>query len=140
METAYWDTSTESFRSFFDTLEATIPISLTLTKKILQKKCQIINVKLPYLVRELRSDIHEIEALEKDREAIKAMITNPDKSDYTREVDIVRKTMEEIEEPNCYSTWCKKCETICHYPCHMVLSHDMVQSISCSLYGMSRQM
>ena len=44
--------------------------------------------KTMLLVRELRSDIHEIETLEKDREAIKAIITIY-QSDYTREIGLL---------------------------------------------------
>ena len=119
LEIAFWDTSTKSFSSFVDMLEATTPISLKLTKEILQKKYSIVNAKLPYLVRKLRSNVHEIETFEQDRKAIEEMIKNPDTSYYTREIEVVRKVMVDIEEPNCFSTVCKKCDVVCHYPCHI---------------------
>ena len=118
VEIAFWNTSTKSFSSFVDTLEATTPISLKLTREILQKKYSIINAKLPYLVRKLRSNVHEIEIFEQDRKTIEEMIKN-DTSAYTREIDEVRKVMVDIEEPNCFSTICKKCDVVCHYPCHI---------------------
>ena len=128
VETANWDTSTAAFKHFFETLETTVPISLKLTKDILQKKYNIKTAKLPHLVRTLRSSIHEIETLEQDRRIIKDMIKNPDTSDYTREETRVQRVMVDITEPNCFSTWCKKCNEVCHYPCTIQKSNDICTS------------
>ena len=46
VQTALWDNSTTSFRLFFKELESTTPISLKLTKEILQNKRDITNVQL----------------------------------------------------------------------------------------------
>ena len=124
VETANWDTSTDAFKRFFETLEATVPISLKLTRDILQKKYNIKTVKLPHLVRTLRSSIHEIETLEQDRRIIEDMIENPDTSDYTIEKTVAQPVMVDIKEPNCFSTWCKKCNKVCHYPCDIEKSDD----------------
>ena len=129
VEIAFWDTSTKSFSSFMDKLEATTPISLKLTKEILQKKYSIINAKLPYLIRKLRSNVHEIEALEQDRKIFEEMITKPDTSVYTREIEVVRKVMVDIEKPNCFSTMCKKCNVVCHYPCYISKGNLITKSL-----------
>ena len=127
VETAFWDTSTNNFRLFFERLAATTPISLKLTKEILQKKYNIIYAQLPYLVRELRSNVHEIEALEQDRRTIEEMIAKPDTSAYTREVEVIKRVMVNIEKLNCFSTKCKKCDKICHYPCY-VSSDNLIRN------------
>ena len=129
VEMGFWDTSTNTFRLFFERLEATTPISLKLTKEILQKKYNIIHAHLPYLVRKLRSNVHEIEALEQDRKMIEEMITNPDTSDYTREIEVVKKVMVDIEQQYKYcSTRCKNCDIICHYPCYISSNNLLTKS------------
>ena len=129
VETAFWDTSTITFRTFFERLEATTPISLTLTKEILQKKYNIMYALLPYLIRNLRSNIHEIEAFEQDRRIIEEMITKPDTSAYTREVKVIKRVMVDIEKPNYFSTTCKKCNKICHYPCYISKDNLIAKSL-----------
>ena len=117
VETAYWNTSTNSFKQFFAKLESTPPISLKLTKDILQTKYNIKTAKLPYLVRTLRKNIHEIETLEQDKRIIEEMIKNPDTTEYTKEVTVTESILLDITEPNTFSTWCNKCKVVCHHPC-----------------------
>ena len=110
VENLYWETSTETYRALFVTIEATTPTSLKLTKSILQKKHNIINAKLPYFIRKVRGYIHEVEMLEQDRRIIEEIITNPGASASTKEIEIekIKRVMADIEEPNCFSTMCKK--------------------------------
>ena len=130
LETAFWDSSTNAFRLFFERLEITTPISLKLTKEILQKKYNIIDVHFPYLVRKLGSNVHEIEAHEQDRKIIVEMITNPDTSDYTWEIEVVKVVMVDIErQSKCCSTRCKNCNKICHYPCS-ISSDNLIKDSS----------
>ena len=130
VEKAFWDTSTNTFRLFFERLEATTPISLTLTKEILQTKYNIIYAQFPYLVRQLRSNVHEIETLEQDRKIIEEMITNPDTSAYTREIEVVKVVLVDIDKQSkCFSTRCKNCKKICHYPCN-ISSDNLIQHSS----------
>lgn len=117
VETAFWNSSTKSFSCFLEKLEATAPISLKLTKEILQRKHNITNAQLPNLVRVLKTNIHEIETLEQNRKIIEKMIKNPDKSDFAVEADEQKSEMKDITEPNIYFTWCKKCDHECHKPC-----------------------
>ena len=117
VEMGYWDTSTNAIRQFLEGLEMTTPISLKLTKEILQKKHNIIKAKLPDLVKKLGRDVHEIEIHEQHRKIIEEMKTDPNIS--TKEIEVVKVMMVDIEEPNCYSTVCEKCNVICHYPCHI---------------------
>ena len=120
VDIACWDNSINTFRLFFEILEATTPISLKLTKEILQKKYNIIHAQFPYLVRQLRNNVHEIEAFEQDRKIIEEMITTPDTSAYRREVDKIKREMVDIDKQSkCFSTRCKKCDKICHYPCYI---------------------
>ena len=115
--TKYWNNSTTSCRVFFERLEVTTPISLKLTKEILQKKYHIINILLPYLIRTLKVHIHEIEEIEQDRKLTKQLIDNPDTSKFTVNVKVTKRILEDITEPNQFSTRCKTCDVICHYPC-----------------------
>ena len=129
-EMGFWDTSTNTFKLFFERLEVTTPISLKLTKEILQKKQSIIYVHLPYLVRKLGSNVHEIEALEQDRKIIEEMISNPDTSDYTWEREVVKVVMVDIKKQSKYfSTRCKNCNKICHYPCS-ISSDNLIKDSS----------
>ena len=120
--TKYWNNSTTSFRLFFERLEVTTPISLKLTKEILQKKYHIINILLPYLIRTLKVHIHEIEEIEEDKKATKQLIDNPDTSQFT--VNVIKRILEDITEPNQFSTRCKTCDVICHYPCDINENND----------------
>ena len=52
-----WKTSTISCSLFFDELEKTVPVSLVLTKEILQRQYDIIYIKLPQFVRKLQQSI-----------------------------------------------------------------------------------
>ena len=115
--TEYWNKSTTSFRLFFERLESATPISLKLTKEILQKRYHIINVQLPFLVRTLKNHIHEIEIIEQDMKLTEQLIENPDTSKFTKVVKIEKMVLEDITEPNQFSTRCKTCDIICHYPC-----------------------
>ena len=115
--TKHWNNSTTSFRIFFERLELTIPISLKLTKEILQKKYHIINILLPYLIRTLKVHIHEIDEIEQDRKLTERLIENPDISKFTVKVKVIKPILEDITEPNQCSTRCKTCDVICHYPC-----------------------
>ena len=112
-----WDKSSTSFRLFFERLESATPISLKLTKEILQKKYHIINVQLPFLIRTLKRHIHEIEAIEQDLRIAEQMIKNPDTSKFTEMVKITKVVLEDITEPDQFSTRCKACDVTCHYPC-----------------------
>ena len=117
VELGFWDSCTQSFKIFFEKLEATAPISLRLSKDILQKKYNIINAQLPYLVRVLTTNIHEIEMLDKDSKLCEKLISNPDKSHFTEEVEIIKTEMVDIEEPNKFTNWCENCNCVCHFPC-----------------------
>ena len=128
VEAAYWNTSTNSFRQFFANLESTPPISLKLTKDILQTKYNIKTAKLPYLVRTLRNNIHEIETLEQDRRIIEKMITNPDTLQFTKEINVTECKMIDIDVPNRFSTICEKCDVVCHYPCDIQSSNSICTS------------
>ena len=119
IETAFWNASINSFKSFFEMLETTTPISLKLTKNILQKKYNIENVQLPQLVNTLKTNIHEIETLEQDRRKFQEMIENSETSEYTVSIDVVKRELDEIPEPNKLCTRCKKCNTVCHSPCNI---------------------
>lgn len=129
VEAAFWHRSTQSFKQFFQTLEVTAPISLSLTTEILQKKYNITNAQLPYLVRVLKTNIHEIETLEQDRRIIEEMINNPDKSNFEVQVSVTKKEMIDITEPNHYSTWCNTCKVECHYPCDISPSNILYNSL-----------
>lgn len=126
--TEYWNKSTTSFRFFFERLESTTPISLRLTKEILQKKYHIKTVLLPYLIRTLKSHIHEIEAIEEDMKIIEQMIQNPDTSKFTKIIKVTKTILEDITEPNQFSTRCKTCDVICHYPCDIQENNYILKS------------
>ena len=98
VETAFWETSTHSFKLFINSLETNAPISLTLTKELLNKKHHIA-AKLPSIIRELIKNTIEIEKLEQDKQSIEKSI-NP-----TKEVEVTKREMVDIQEPNCFSTW-----------------------------------
>ena len=119
IEHGFWDSSTKSFKAFFEKVEGTIPISLTLSKEILQEKYNIINAQLPYLIRVLTTSIHEIETIKQDKKICEQLIDNPDKSHFTEEVEIISKDVVDIEEPNKFTTWCENCNCACHYPCEI---------------------
>ena len=122
---AFWDRSTTSFKDFFERLDITPPVGLKLTKEILQKKHNITNAQLPYLVRALSKNIHDIETLEQDRRIIEKMINNAEKTYFTAEVVVTKVILEDITEPNCYSTWCNTCEIVCHHPCNIHEDHPL---------------
>ena len=113
----HWDIGTKSFEFFFEILGSTIPISLKLTKEILREKYNIKNAQLPHLIRTLKTNIHEIETLEQDRKITEQMINNPDTSKFTVKAEETRPTLVDITEPKTFSTRCKNCDIICHYPC-----------------------
>ena len=127
IEKLFWETSTKTYRSLFAAIEATTPVSLKLTKSILCKKDNIINAKLPKFISKVRAYIHEIETHEQDRRVIEEIITNPDGLASTKEIEleVTKRAMVDIEEPNCFSTVCKKCKVACHYPCHINKSNLM---------------
>ena len=129
VQTALWDNSTTSFGSFFKEIESITPISLKLTKEILQNKYHIINVQLPFLTRTLKSHIHEIEEIEQDRKLTERLIKNPDISKFTVKVKITKKVLEDITEPDQFSTRCTICDVTCHYPCD-IQEHNWVQRSS----------
>ena len=83
---------------------------------------------MPYLVRTLGKNIHEIETLEQDRRIIEEMIINPDASEYTKKVKVTESVMVDIEVPNRFSTKCTKCEVVCHYPCDIQSSNYICKS------------
>ena len=117
IENAYWDMSTKSFEQFFESLGTTNPISLKLTTEILNIKFQIKEIKLPHLTGELQRNINEIKSIELDINAIDELIRNPDKSRYSKKVSVTKVVMVPIENPNWFTTKCKNCNWICHYPC-----------------------
>ena len=102
---------------YFESLDTSDPISLRLTKGILRKKYNIQNVQLPYLIRTLKSNIHEIETLEQDRKLAKNLIENPDTSKFVIGVNVTKMVLVDNTVPNQFSTRCKNCDEICHYPC-----------------------
>ena len=115
VEDGYWNNSTKSFEKFFETLKASPPINLTLTRTILEQTHNI-HMQLPSLIEELKSNINEIETLEQDWRKTKKLITESDELDHTIEVAVTETVMKDTD-PNYFSTYCVKCNVVCHYPC-----------------------
>ena len=123
LECAIWETSTISFDGFFQQLDKTIPVSLHLSKEILQKKHNIQHAQLPYLVRRLKDSIHKIDEYEQDLKGVEKQLQVTE--DCTYEVKVLKKVRVPIVKPNIFSTECEKCRQVCHYPCNIQEDCDL---------------
>ena len=119
VETSYWNANSTSFTQFFAALNTTTPTHLIDITKEIQKKHKKIHANLHQLIRELGSQIQEIEKHEQERRAIEETITDPKNPNFTKEVEVLKLEMVDIEEPNVFSTKCETCNKICHYPCYI---------------------
>ena len=112
----HWLTSMISFRLFFDELDKTMPVSLNLSRDILEKQHTILHAQLPDFVRKLKNSVHMIDEHKENLKAIERAIENPDQN-FTYTVTVEKEVMEDIDEPDIYCTRCKNCDRVCHYPC-----------------------
>ena len=124
IDSLHWKTSRISFELFFECLDQTIPVSLQLSRDILEKQHNIIHAQLPNFVRKLKDSIHTIDEHKENLKGIEMELKNPGK-DFTYEVKIEELVMEDIEEPNIFCTKCERCESICHYPCTLKKDCDL---------------
>ena len=111
-----WKTSAISFDCFFEALQKTRPVSLVLTTDIMETRHQIIHVKLPMFIRQLKDQIHLLDEHKENLKVIEKEIENPTQ-DFTYEVEIERIIQEDIIKPGIFCTKCKKCDKVCHDPC-----------------------
>ena len=114
----YWETSATSFKLFFEELDKTIPISIQLSKEILQKRHIILHAKLPDFVRKLKISIHVIDEHKENLRAIEMKLKNPDKN-FTHVTKMEKEVMEDIKEQGVFCTKCVKCNKVCHDPCNI---------------------
>ena len=115
-DSQYWETSATSFKLFFEELDKTIPISIQLSKKILQERHTILHAKLPDFVRKLKISIHVIDEHKENLRAIEMKLKNPDKN-FTHVTKMEKEVMEDIKEQGVFCTKCVKCNKVCHDPC-----------------------
>ena len=131
MEGAFWNSSSDTFEEFLAKLQITVPISLTLTREVLQKKHNIIHAILPDLTRDVKFTIHEIEKLEKQRKAMEDMINNPENS-HAKEIDVTAPMKVDNEDSKFSATWCESCSHMCHHPCDISQNRVLTDVWMCS--------
>lgn len=113
-----WETSTISFKFFFEELDRIIPVSLKLTREVLQRQHNIIHVKLPNFVRKLKQSIHIIDRNKELLKKLEIFKELPEYLDFTVSVEVQKEAMVNITEPGIFCIKCKNCpDVVCHYPC-----------------------
>ena len=117
----YWETSTKSFEFFFKQLKDTDPVSLKLTKDVLMTQHEIIQVRMPKLVRCLKTSIHQIDENRELTKKLENLKEFPENLDFTFTISETKEEMVPIEEIGVFSIICTKCPSkvmqVCHYPC-----------------------
>ena len=122
-----WKTSTTSCSLFYDELEKTIPVSLVLTKEVLQRQHNILQIRLPEFVRKLQQSIHTTDRHKEILHELQNFRDLPDK-DFTFPVQVSKKAMVDITESGIYCIMCKHCtDVVCHYPCNVSSNKDIKQ-------------
>ena len=120
-----WDTSTTSFKFFFEELDNTYPVSLVLTNEVLQRQHNIIYVRLPAFVRKIQQSIHTIDRHKEVLNKLQQCKDLPDK-DFTISVQVQKETMVDITESGIYCIMCSNCTgVVCHYPCNVPENQDI---------------
>lgn len=96
----------------------TIPVSLKLTREVLQRQYNIIHVKLPTFVRKLKQSIHDIDRNNEILKKLEFFKEAPEYLDFTVTVEVQKEAMVDITEAGMFCIKCKNCtDVICHYPC-----------------------
>ena len=114
--TNQWETSTISFNLFFEELNTTTtPVSLTLTNEVLMRQHNIIHVRMPEFVRNLKQSIENIN---ESKELIKKLKETPKDADFTVTVEVQKEEMVPIKESGIFCIICNNCSNkVCHDPC-----------------------
>ena len=115
----HWETSTISFELFFEELDKTFPVSLKLSRDILERRHIILHARLPDFVRKLKNSIHVVHEHKQDLKAIEEDLKNPNEKLFKFRVTVEKEVMQNIEEPDTFCTKCERCNRVCHYPCNI---------------------
>ena len=115
----HWETSTISFELFFEELDKTFPVSLKLSRDILERRHIILHAQLPDFVRKLKNSIHVVHEYKQDLKAIEEDLKNPNEELFKFRVTVEKEIMQNIEESNTFCTKCERCNRVCHYPCNI---------------------
>ena len=125
IDSDHWETSAISFELFFEELDKILPVSLNLSRDILERQHIILHAQLPDFVRKLKSSIHIIHEHKQNLKAIEEDLKHPNEKSFKRRVSVEREVMQNIEEPNIFCTRCERCDKVCHYPCDIKKDTDL---------------
>lgn len=112
----FWDIGADSFRKFFQKFEYVSPVSLKLTKEVLQQR-ETLEIIAERLHQQILHGVNLIDSLRKESiilEENKAIIEANKNFKYTVKEAVM---VEEPLPPGKYTTNCIKCNMTCHIPC-----------------------
>ncbi|CAG0901961.1 unnamed protein product [Darwinula stevensoni] len=120
---AFWKMGTKSFRKFFKSFQKNDPVSLTLTKEVLEQRKHL-ETLLQGILPQLKTALGMLEQLRETHAALRQHKTEMDANrDFTFTVKVSKHRKVELH-PGTHVTNCLKCCFTCHYPCYIPKDKD----------------
>lgn len=117
MQSYFWEISYDSCSKLLNELSSTIPVSLALSKEILQKR-ENSQIKLEYISAKVREGILKVKELKTDQNVLSSKETEiKNNSNFTYEAKEPVTKMVKINSVKVKAIRCTKCKTQCHFPC-----------------------
>lgn len=123
MSSQYWEMAIRSMSKFFTKLGQMSPVSLTLTKEVLEERKHLQTV-LYSLQTQIQLGLNKLSVLNQERHLL-AMLDDDMKGSKNHFMDIEVPEIKEVRlNPNECVTNCLKCSCTCHFPCHLPQTQD----------------
>ncbi|CAG0882939.1 unnamed protein product [Darwinula stevensoni] len=130
-----WDMGMNSFKRFFKRFQISKPVSLTLTKKVLEERRRL-QTALQGIQPQIIAGLGRLEQLRQEHEALKKHKAAL-KANKNFKIKVKVQKHEKVNlDPGEYVTNCLRCNFSCHYPC--LISQDHVKDM-CSAMGVDME-
>ncbi|KAK7075182.1 hypothetical protein SK128_000576 [Halocaridina rubra] len=114
----YWDMATKNMNNFFTNLGKMMPVSLTLTKEVLEEKRHLQTVVYS-LQQQVHIGLSNLSTLNQEREMLARLDDDIEGSrDYSITVEVPKIHKITLNRDECVTN-CTKCSFTCHFPCHL---------------------
>ncbi|CAG0898718.1 unnamed protein product, partial [Darwinula stevensoni] len=131
----YWEMGTKSFQRFFKRFLKSKPVSLTLTKEVLEERRRL-QAALQGIQPQIIAGLGRLEQLRQEHAALKQHEAELEANrNFIIKVNVQKQSKVDLD-PGVYVTNCLTCNYSCHYPC--TIPDDKLKD-DCSAMGINME-